>query len=94
MILWVHFDYKVIFEKEFNALCKLSYLELRKLHTLKEFASIEQKKAFVMSFILSRPDNCNFSFLKLKKNLVGKLQSVQNAAVRFIKSSPPLYAIQ
>ena len=83
-ILGVLFDYNMTFEKQVNKICKLCYLELRKMYTLKRFLDLERKKTFVTSFILSRLDYCNSLFLTLKRNLITKLQRVQNAAARFV----------
>ena len=56
------------------------------MYTLKRFLDLERKKTIVTSFILSRLDYCNSLFLTLKRNLITKLQRVQNAAARFISS--------
>ena len=72
------------FEKQINHCCKLCYLELRKLYSIRRFLTLDQRKMFVTSFILSRLDYCNALYMKVKKILLIKLQKLQNAAARFV----------
>ena len=84
LLLGFYLDYNMSFEKQINHCCKLCYLELRKLYSIRRFLTLDQRKMFVTSFILSRLDYCNALYMKVNKILLIKLQKVQNAAARFV----------
>ena len=79
-----------------NTVCKLCYLELRKLYTLRSFLVSSKTKCLLRVSFSPESTTAIPYFLNFKKNLVGKLQSVQNAATRFAadSESPQLYVIQ
>ena len=83
-LLGFFLDYNMSFEKQINHCCKLCYLELRKSYSIRRFLTLDQRKMFVTSFVLSRLDYCNALYMKVNKILLIKLQKVQNAAARFV----------
>ena len=83
-LLGFYLDYNMSFEKQINHCCKLCYLKLRKLYSIRRFLTLDQRKMFVTSFILSKLDYCNALYMKVNKILLIKLQKVQNTAARFV----------
>ena len=72
------------FDMQINRVKSSFYNELRKLHRVKHYLSLESRKIAVQSLILSRLDYCNSLLGGTNKSSIEKLQRVQNAACRFI----------
>ena len=64
--------------------CKSSYFQLRQLRQIRRSLTTDARKTLVHAFISSRLDYCNSLLFGIGEGLVKKLQSVQNAAARFI----------
>ena len=67
-------------------ICKSSY-HLRNISRIRKYISFKTTETLVHAFITSKLDNCNSLLFGLPKNLLDKLQSVQNAAARLITLS-------
>ena len=65
-------------------LCKSSYFQLRQLRQIRRSLTTDARKTLVHAFISSRLNYCNSLLFGIGEGLVKKLQSVQNAAARFI----------
>ena len=68
--------------------CRVAYIELRRINTIPNLLSIDAVKTLVCSFVLSRIDYCNSLFVGLPQYLINKLQGVQNATARSILQKP------
>lgn len=79
-----HFDSSLTMEAHINSLCKLSFLELRRISHIRPFLTDEATKSLVSSFVLSRIDYCNSLFVGISSNLLNRVQRVQNSAARLI----------
>ena len=65
-------------------LCKNSYIQLRKIASIRHCLTTEVTKTLVTSLVLSRLDYCNAVLAGSSKNFQSRLQVVQNNAVRLI----------
>ena len=64
--------------------CQICYLELRRINSIRHSLSQDPVKTLISAFALSRIDYCNFLLAGCCKQLVHKLQKVQNNAARLI----------
>ena len=64
--------------------CRVAYLELRRINSIRNLLSIDAVKTLVCSLVLSRLDYCNSLLVGLPQYLIKRLQGVQNAATRSI----------
>ena len=65
-------------------LCKAIYLEIRRLKHMSTYVDENSLKTLAASFILSRFDYCNSLFKNINKDLLNKLQKLQNFAAKVI----------
>ena len=65
-------------------LCKAIYLEIRRLKHMSTYVDENSLKTLAASFILSRLDYCNSLFKSINKDLLYKLQKLQNFAAKVI----------
>ena len=68
--------------------CRVEYLELRRIDSIRNILSIDAVKTLVCSLVLSRLDYCNFLLVGLPQYLMKRLQGVQNAEARSILRTP------
>ena len=80
-------------ESQLNHVCKLSYLELRRLAHLRPYLNMDAMKKLVSAFVLSRPDYYNSLFAGLSTDKVTKLQRSQNNGARLVLSQPKRHHI-
>ena len=64
--------------------CKVAYLELRRINSIRNLLSLDAVTTLVCSLVLSRIDYCNSLLVGLLQYLIKRLQGVQNAAARSI----------
>ena len=64
--------------------CRVAYLELRRINSIRNLLSIETVKTLVCSLVLSRLDYCNSLLVGLPQYLIKMLQGVHIAAARSI----------
>ena len=69
-------------------ICKVAYLEMRRLSQLRPFINVDSMKKLVSAFILSRLDYCNSMFSGLPDDKILKLQRIQNNAARLVLKQP------
>ncbi len=82
--LGVTFDSELKFDRQVSAVVKGSFYQLRIIAKLKRIRSFEDMETVIHAFISSRLDYCNSLYLGLSKNLLSRLQLVQNAAARLL----------
>ena len=67
-----------------NKLVSSCYSILRHISSIRKFITEEQCHQLIISFLVSKLDYCNALYLGMSKELMYKLQKVQNAAIRII----------
>ena len=67
-----------------TALCRAGYYQLRQLRPVTRSLPEESAKILVQAFISCRLDYCNALLYGISDNLFKRLQSIQNAAARFV----------
>ena len=68
--------------------CRVAYIELRRINSIRNLLSIDTVKTLVCSFVLSRLDYCNSLLVGLLEYLIKSLQGFQNAEARSILKTP------
>ena len=87
-VLGVHIDKNLSMDTQISYLCKITYLELKRIANIRQYIDIETSKTLVSSFILSRLDYCNSLLAGMPKDKLNRLQRVQNNAARLILKVP------
>ena len=82
--LGVTLDQSLTFEKHISNICRIAYLELRRISSVRHYLSTEATKTLVCAFVLSRIDYCNSLLAGVPKYLLDRLQKIQNNAARLI----------
>ena len=82
--LGVHFDSGLTFDTQISSTVSKCTSTLRKLYRMKFYLDTSQKKILTCALILSTLDYCNSLYYGINKQLINKLQSVQNSAARLI----------
>ena len=82
--LGVWFDNSLSMVKHVNNVCKTAFFHLRHLASIRKFLSIEHSEILIHAFITSRLDFCNSLLAGLPKQLIKRLQYVQNSAARLL----------
>ena len=86
--LGVFIDNDLSMESQLNHVCKLLYLELRRLTHLRPYLNMDSMKKLVSAFVLSRLGYCNSLFAGLSNDKITKLQRIQNNAARLVLKQP------
>ena len=68
--------------------CRVAYLELSRINSIRNVLSIDAVKSLVCLLVLSRSDNCNSLLVGLPQYLMKRLQGLQKAAARSILKTP------
>ena len=68
--------------------CRVAYLELRRINSIRNILCVDAVKTLVCSLVLSRLDYCNSLLVGLPQYLIKRLQEIQNAAARSILRTP------
>ena len=82
--LGVTFDQSLSFRQHVANVCRLCYLEIRRISSVRHFLSDDATKTLLCAFVLSRLDYCNALLAGSPKHLIEKLQKVQNHAARLV----------
>ena len=65
-------------KEHISFICKITFLEIRRISTIRHYLTDDATKTLVVSLALSRIDYCNSLLAGLPQSLVSKLQRVQN----------------
>ncbi len=84
--LGVNLDNELTFDSHINKVVRSCFMMIRKLSSIKPFLSIMQLKSLVCTKIFLLLDYCNSLYYGLNSATIMKLQRVQNAAARLIRS--------
>ena len=82
--LGVLFDNELSFNKQIDKVVSTSFSTIRQLSRIKYFLSTEELNTIVCSLIFSNTDYCNALYYGLNKEILNKLQRVQNCAARLV----------
>ena len=82
--LGVIFDNELSFSKQIDKVTSTSFNTIRQLSRIKYFLSTEELNTIVCSLIFSNMDYCNALYYGLNKDILNKLQRVQNCAARLV----------
>ena len=70
-----------------NNVCKSAFHHLRTISRIRQYLSTQTTEILIHAFVTSKLDHCNSLLYNVPKNVIKKLQSVQNAAARLITRS-------
>ena len=70
-----------------NDVCKCAFYCLRTISRIRKYLSTQTTEILIHAFVTFKLDHCNSLLYNVPKNVIKKLQSVQNAAVRLITRS-------
>ena len=70
-----------------NNVCKSAFYHLRTISRIRKYVSTQTTEILIHAFVTSKLDHCNSLLYNVPKNVIKKLQSVQNAAARLITRS-------
>ena len=65
-----------------NNVCKSAFYHLRTISHIRKYLSTQSTEILIRAFVTSKLDHCNSLLYNVPKNVIKKLQSVQNAAAR------------
>ena len=82
--LGVTFDRCMTMADHVASLSRTCFFQLRQLRTVRSSLSLDAAKTLTQAFICSRQDYCNNIHTRISKQLLQRLQCVQNAAARFV----------
>ena len=82
--LGVYLDQELKMKDHVYQIVKSSYIDIRKIRSIKKFLSKDSLKPLVQCFILTRLDYCNSLLFGISEDSLDRLQRVQNAAARLI----------
>ncbi|WP_294046750.1 hypothetical protein, partial [Thiolapillus sp.] len=86
--LGVTLDQNLSFQQHVSRTCQICYFELRRINSIRHYLSQDALKTLISAFVLSRIDYCNSLLAGCPKQLIHKLQKVQNNAARLICRTP------
>jgi len=71
-------------ETHITNICRSAYIAIRQISTIRQFLTIEATKTLVCALVLSRIDYANSLLAGCPKQILDKLQKVQNSAARLV----------
>ena len=83
-LLGVHLDDNFSLTKHISHVCKICFLNIRKIRSIRKYIDINSCRTLVKGLVISHLDYCNSLFMGLPENEISRLQRVQNAAARLI----------
>ena len=84
LILGVCVDPTLSFQQQISSVCRICYLELRRISAIRHYLSEDVTKKLLCAFVLSRLNYCNSLLAGCPQYLLSKLQKVQNNAASLI----------
>ena len=76
--------YEKLSVKQVSKTYRSAYLELRRISSIRHVLTVDATKILVTSLVLSRLDYCNSLLSGIPKQLIDKLQKVQNCSAQLI----------
>ena len=90
----VMFDHNLTMDQQFTLICKSAFFHLCNIRKIRKYISQHAAEIIVRSIVTSRLDNCNALSCGVSKNLITRLQDVQNCSARLIVVSRKYYYIR
>ena len=88
--LGVHLDQTLSMKQHISSLCRITFLALRRIASIRPYLSNSSIEKLVASMITSRLDYCNATFAGVADEQITRIQKIQNNAARLIlKISKP-----
>ena len=81
---WALLSRALLLHQHVMNVCRVAYLELRRINFIWNLLSVDAVKTLVCSLVLSHLDYCNSLLVGLPQYLIKRLQGVQTAAARSI----------
>ena len=82
--LGVHLDKTLSMQKHISSICCASFLELRRIASVRPYLSQSAAARLVAAMVISRLDYCNSVFIGLPADQIARLQRVQNNTARLV----------
>ena len=82
--LGVHLDRTLSLQKHIISICCVSFLELRRIASIRPYLSQSAAARLVAALVISRLYYCNSVFIGLPADQIARLQWVQNNAARLV----------
>ena len=82
--LGVYLDKTSSMQKHISSICCASFLELRRIASVRPYLSQSAAARLVAAMVISRLDYCNSVFTGLPADQIARLQRVQNSAARLV----------
>ena len=82
--LGVNIDQTLSLQNHITSICRTSFLELRRIASLRPYLSKEATKRLISALVTSRLDYCNSALTGLPSEQISRLQRVQNSAARLV----------
>ena len=86
--LGVTLDQNLSFQQHVSCTCQICYFKLGRTNSIRHYLSQDALKTLISAFVLSRIDYCNSLLAGCPKQLIYKLQKVQNNVAGFICRIP------
>ena len=86
--LSVTLDQNLSFQQHVSRTCQICYFELCRINSILHYLSQDALKTLISAFVMSRIYYCNSLLAGCPKQLIHKLQKVQNNAARLIYRTP------
>ena len=82
--LGVWLDSQLSFNHHVNQKCKVAYINIRNIRSIRKFITVEIGQVLVSSLVLSHLDYCNAILYGLPENTLHKMQRVENCAAKLV----------
>eukprot|EP00745_Piridium_sociabile_P020377 TRINITY_DN313_c0_g1_i4.p1 TRINITY_DN313_c0_g1~~TRINITY_DN313_c0_g1_i4.p1 ORF type:complete len:508 (-),score=73.27 TRINITY_DN313_c0_g1_i4:117-1640(-) len=86
--LGVIVDNRLTMKDQVSKICQNTYLEIRKIASIRRFLTTEATKTLITSLVISRLDYCNSLLAGIPKKDIDRVQKVMNCAARLIFRAP------
>ena len=83
----VMFDHNLTMDQQITSVCKSAFFHISNIRKIRKYISQHAAEIIVHSLVTSRLDHCNALLCGVPKNLIARLQRIQNCAARLIVGS-------
>ena len=82
--LGVYLDPQLNMKKQVSNICRLSYLEIRRIGKIRKHLKVDTAKRLACARVLTRLDYCNSLLAGVAKDQINRLQKAQNSAAKMV----------
>ena len=86
-MLGVTLDSTMTLDGQIAAICRSSYMHIRRINTIRQYLTNDAVKTPTQSLVTSRLDYCNIIYNGISIKSIKRLQVTQNAAARLIRQT-------